>query len=420
MTSSDKIINWKKYFVLCSVILSGITLLAVYTRVWVLTAIPIGFLFGFFLKKGELCGSSAFSEVIMMKDRSKVFGLWIAIVVSMVGFAVLDITGFIILNPKPFLWLNYVVGGLLFGTGIVMAGGCVSGCLYKSASGNINSMAGLLGIPLGIALVEHGPFKGFQDYMKGFVLKSETGGPITLSSLTGLPFWALACIFGLLTLVFLVFKRKQSEKTYEVTSIDGGRFRKVITRPWKPWQSGLAIGILAIFAYMSSAAVGRNYPLGVTHGVLHLQLLLTDRPLKFIWSKKPAAPSISVEKEQNIDKVLSDIKPLPKPAPGKKVNVWLMLLVSGLLVGAWVSAKLSGKINFLPRPPGQTVTAFFGGILLGTGAAFATGCVIGNILSGWALMSVGMFVFGAVTILTNWAATYIYLMGGTISDFFES
>ena len=85
-----------------------ILILASITRLWVLTAVPIGFLFGFFLQKGDLCGSSAFSEVIMMKDRRKVFGLWIIIVVGMAGIAVLDVLGWITLNPKPFIYLNYI------------------------------------------------------------------------------------------------------------------------------------------------------------------------------------------------------------------------------------------------------------------------------------------------------------------------
>jgi hypothetical protein len=49
--------------------------------------------------------------------------------------------------------------------------------------------------------------------------------------------------------------------------------------------------------------------------------------------------------------------------------------------------------------------------LVGAGAALATGCVIGNILSGLALMSVGMLLFGVVTVLANWATTLVYLRG---------
>ena len=57
--------------------------------------------------------------------------------------------------------------------------------------------------------------------------------------------------------------------------------------------------------------------------------------------------------------------------------------------------------------------------MLGTGAAIAGGCVIGNILSGLALMSVGSILFAIVVVLANWATTYFYLMGGSVSDLFS-
>ena len=59
---------------------------------------------------------------------------------------------------------------------------------------------------------------------------------------------------------------------------------------------------------------------------------------------------------------------------------------------------------------------FLGSVLVGAGAALATGCVIGNILSGIALMSVGMVFFTIVVVLSNWATTYLYLMGGSLKD----
>jgi uncharacterized membrane protein YccC len=73
---------------------------------------------------------------------------------------------------------------------------------------------------------------------------------------------------------------------------------------------------------------------------------------------------------------------------------------------------MSGQAKLLPKPPDEVVVALIGGVLVGAGAAFATGCVVGNIMSGWALMSVGGILFGVVTLLANWATTYFYLMGG--------
>jgi hypothetical protein len=58
------------------------------------------------------------------------------------------------------------------------------------------------------------------------------------------------------------------------------------------------------------------------------------------------------------------------------------------------------------------LVAFGGGLLVGVGAAIAGGCVVGNIMSGFALMSVGNIVFGVATVAANWITTYVYLMGG--------
>jgi hypothetical protein len=52
-----------------------VSLFAAATRLWVLAAIPIGFLFGFFLERSDLCGASAVSEVVLMRETGKVWGL---------------------------------------------------------------------------------------------------------------------------------------------------------------------------------------------------------------------------------------------------------------------------------------------------------------------------------------------------------
>jgi len=81
------------------------------------------------------------------------------------------------------------------------------------------------------------------------------------------------------------------------------------------------------------------------------------------------------------------------------------------MLGAHVAGRLSGEARLLPKPPDQVLIAIAGGFLVGAGAAIAGGCVIGNIISGWALMSVGMFLFGVVTMLANWVTTLLYLRG---------
>jgi hypothetical protein len=399
--------HWQPLTLFICIVLPALLIVSAASGMWVLTAIPIGFLFGFFLEKADLCGSSAFSEMIMMKDRQKFYGLCVIIVVSMIGFAVLSVMGWIKLSPKPLIWANYIVGGIAFGIGIVLAGGCVSGCLFKTGQGNLNSMAGLAGIPLGVAAVLNGPLAEFNKYLERFVINNADGSAVTFSSVTGIPYWLLAILFGLVAIIIAaVLRQKKTARSSAKIKDDEIPFlQRIITRPWKPWQAGMAIGILACFAYLSSAASGRNYPLGVTHGVLHAQLLVTDAPLKHVYAP-PVTPSAgqkpATEKSSNAT------------VPVKKVSWWLILEVAALVAGAFTSAKLSGKIKFIPRPPEQTVVAFFGGILLGAGAAIAGGCVVGNIMSGVALMSVGNVLFMITVVLANWATTWFYLMGGEI------
>jgi hypothetical protein len=103
---------------------------------------------------------------------------------------------------------------------------------------------------------------------------------------------------------------------------------------------------------------------------------------------------------------------MKRSASAKKVSFWLIFVVLGLMLGSHISARMTGSAKLLPKEPRQTLWALVGGVLVGIGAWFATGCVIGNILSRWALMSVGLVIFGVATILANWAVTYVYLMGG--------
>jgi len=125
--------RWSPFVLMIILGCAGL-LLAAGTRLWALSALPAGLAFGFVLQKGDLCGASAFSEVLMLRDARKLGGIWLAIACSMVLFALAGQLGWMPIQPKPFLWMSYLTGGLVFGVGTVLAGGCVSGCLNKAGA----------------------------------------------------------------------------------------------------------------------------------------------------------------------------------------------------------------------------------------------------------------------------------------------
>ncbi|MEZ4551817.1 MAG: YeeE/YedE family protein [Desulfobacterales bacterium] len=387
--------NWKPTLLLWGVGLAVTLVISAVTRLWVLTAIPVGFLFGFFLEKADLCGASAFSEMIMMKDREKFWGLCTVIVVSMIGFALLSALGWVKLNPKPLIWANYIVGGIAFGIGSVLAGGCISGCLFKSGQGNINSMAGLVGIALGVAAVLHGPLQGFEGFLKQFIIKNADHSSVTFSSVTGLPYWVLALLFGVIAVIFAaISKNKPQAPATVIKKEDLPALERIVTRSWRPWQAGIAVRVLACFAHLSSAASGRELPPG-------------SDPRCFM----PVANRCAVKPRWLRAKGNAAFPQKGRPCKtGKcrvacqKVSCWLILEVIFLVAGSFTSAKLSGKIRFLPRPPDQTVVAFWR-YSSGCGSHHCRRVRGGQHHERSGAYDVGNVLFLVTVVLANWATT---------------
>ena len=80
-------------------------------------------------------------------------------------------------------------------------------------------------------------------------------------------------------------------------------------------------------------------------------------------------------------------------------NSWMLFEVGGIIIGAFFSAFLAGRIEIkLERGPNassrtRVATAIGGGLLMGCGAALARGCTSGLALSGGALLSAGAWLF---------------------------
>lgn len=78
---------------------------------------------------------------------------------------------------------------------------------------------------------------------------------------------------------------------------------------------------------------------------------------------------------------------------------WLTFELAGVLLGAWISAALAGRLRIeVERPPAlapasRLTLAFGGGVAMAAGAVLARGCTSGQALTGGALLSVGGWLF---------------------------
>ncbi|PAF49837.1 hypothetical protein BKH41_00605 [Helicobacter sp. 12S02232-10] len=99
-------------------------------------ALGFGISFGFIIARAQICFTSAFRDLFMTGRSQMAKAVFIGMMVSSIG-----VFSYLMLGNAPKLsWMgpNIVLGGLLFGFGIVLAGGCECGWMYRAIEGQVH------------------------------------------------------------------------------------------------------------------------------------------------------------------------------------------------------------------------------------------------------------------------------------------
>lgn len=155
---------------------------------------------------------------------------------------------------------------------------------------------------------------------------------------------------------------------------------------WNPYFGGFLLGILIIFTFYIT---GRG--LGATGGLKSGVVAIVDE----------ANPEHAHENAY-YSKFLND-----EESP---LNNWLVFETLGIIVGAFLSGGLNGRLGFkVQHSPKITakrrlIFALLGGLLFGLGAQIARGCTSGAALSGIAVLSLG----GFITMLAIFGSAFLF------------
>lgn len=151
---------------------------------------------------------------------------------------------------------------------------------------------------------------------------------------------------------------------------------------WGWLKAGLIVsGLSMVSYYLFESLKIRKYPFGITGGFASL-----------------------AEKFSRLFGSVSD-QPYFQKIAAKPDSVIEVFLLIGLVIGGYLAAKLSTSyspekipatwIKFQgPSVLKRLLFVLAGGLMLGFGAALAAGCTTGNILQGWAHLSMGSLVAG--------------------------
>jgi len=335
----------------------------------VLTGLLVGIAFGFVLQRGRFCMNSAFRDVVTLKDFTLLKSVGVALLVMLVGFSIMSMTGTIALNPKPLTWGANLLGSFIFGIGMVIAGGCASGITYRTGEGMVGAITAVLGLSLGGYITAAGFLADFKNNLQASTkIMTPEATSLTWANILGMDHVLFAFIIAAIAVVvwFLLARGKEDEDIWGSSS--GTLFEKIFKKGWGWLTTGLLIGLVSIVAFPLSAAAGRNYPLGITSGWIGIVKRILDSANTLKW------------------------------------DAWLII---GIIVGALIAALIAKEFKFRMPKAIVLLQTFVGGTLMGFGAVTSGGCNIGHLLSGIPQLSIGSTLAGLSIVLGAWLTAYI-------------
>jgi len=348
----------------------------------VLSAITLGLMLGFVLQRGRFCLNSAFRDIIFVKDLTFFRAYLLCVVVAVLGTNLLEDLGLFMaldsetgkyvqveLMRQSFVPVANILGGFLFGLGIVLAGGCASGIVYRIGEGQVSTVTAIIGFFFGVVMTTEGLLSPIYTYLKS--LKVEIAGktnPALWDIFGSGPVvkWTTIGIFSIAVLAF-VLKGKPSF----------GRNSKAFS-----WGlTGLLIGLLTVAAWWVSSYFG-----GVPRG------LAITTPLREFF---------------NAVLYKSSHSPFPEFSfLGIFTGTWGVFFIFAVPIGALLSAIALKEFKWKIPQAKEFLTVFFGSVLMGIGAVIAGGCNLGHGVTGFSTMAVSSIVAITSIMLGNWAMVY--------------
>jgi hypothetical protein len=338
---------------------------------FIISGLLVGVLFGFILQRGRFCMNSAFRDTIFIKDFTMFHAYLIALIVMVIGSNALSDMEIIHLKAQSFYPLANIIGGYVFGLGIVLAGGCGSGIIYRVGEGQLASWFAVFGFFLGIGMTTNGVLKPVYDLLRG-VSVGEPG--MTLHGLISDSLEVKWGIIAVISVILFLFAMKS--KPFAIQKQKG--FYWSVTAV----LVGLA-GVLTFWAseFWGSPGFARGLNFTTPTGELFFTLLTGDAKSKFF-------PTFNLG--------IADFK-----------TTWAVFYIIGVPLGAAISAKILKEFSWkTPRDAKELLTVLGGSIMMGFGAVAAGGCNVGQALTGAATLSIGSIVATIAIILGNWTMVY--------------
>ena len=336
------------------------------TVLWAAFALAVAF--GAIAQRTQFCTMGALADIVNIGDWTRMRMWVLAMAVAMIGFNAMVAAGWVqaghsIYAAPRLLWVSNLVGGLMFGVGMVLASGCGSKTLVRIGGGNLKSLVVLLVL----ALSAYATMRGVLG-----VLRVATVDAVALELPVGQDLPSL------------------------LAQASGA------SRPWLALLLGTGLGG-ALLAWVLARRDGRGADVllgGIGSGAVIVGVWWVSGRLGFVpehpTTLEPAFLATNPRRMESLSFV----------APVAYTVDWLILFsdasrvltlgivaVLGVVLGSALVSLVGGSFRWEGFAGAEdTANHIVGALLMGAGGITAMGCTIGQGLSGISTLALGSFI----------------------------
>lgn len=324
-----------------------------------LAGLVVGALFGFAAQRSAFCLRAATVEFARGSLGPRM-GVWLLTFSSAVVWVQLArLTGWFDPGEARMMAVTgsisgAIIGGLIFGVGMILSRGCPGRLLVLAATGNLRSILSGLIFAVTAQMTLHGLFSGARSWLAA-LWTTPGGRNVDLAEALQMPDWGPLAVGAATAVLALVLA----------------------------WRNRIAPQMLVF-----GAGVGVTVAIGYFLTYSLAQIAFEPVSVASVTFTGPSANTLMA--------TLVEFE-------GWSFDIGL---VPGVFLGSFLAATIAGELRFQTfESPGQTRRAMLGAVMMGFGGMLAGGCSIGNGVSGSSILA-----------LTAWVALVSMWVGGVAAD----
>ena len=325
-------------------------------------------MFGAVLQRTHFCAMGAVSDVLNMGDWQRTRMWVVAAGVAMIGFNAMVGLGWVDASKSIYAgtrlrWLSHLLGGALFGLGMVVASGCGAKTLVRVGGGSLKALVVLLVMGVFAAMTMRGVLAVVRVATVDAVelaLPISQDLPSLLAWVTGWPKASSAWLMGVglgATLLLWTLARADARRV-------------------QVWGSGVMVGLLIVAVWWVSGQWG--------HVAEHPQTLEEA----FLATNSRRMESLSL-----VGPVAYLLDWLTYFSDRGQTLSLGVVSVLGIVTGSALMALGQGTFRWEGLAGTEdTAHHLVGAALMGVGGVTALGCTVGQGLTGLSTLALGSFI----------------------------